>query len=163
MSPAISVASPAYGSDAPRKQEIHTPEWVWSVAQNSFGGRVSLDPCASSDPGYHFAKHNVLEERDGLKRIWVGTTYVNPPYKYLKNWLLKIQKEADRGTPIIALYPVRPHRQWWTDVTMGCTESYFLKPVVFEGYKATFPIPCVLSSWNVSLCIPLDKITGRLR
>lgn len=87
-------------------------------------------------------------ERDGLMERWVDYTYCNPPFSVLKDWMLKARHEGDDGLEIMLLTPVRPHRRWWRDVEDTSTETCFLDPITFEGYKASFPQPMCMMYWG---------------
>jgi DNA N-6-adenine-methyltransferase (Dam) len=127
---------------AVREQQIHTPECVLAVARETFGGTIWLDPCASParEP---FAVYNTYEASgNGLETEWEHGTFVNPPYKHLKDWLAKSAQHPHDSHMILC--PVRTNRSWWCAYASNVCAIAWLKPLKFEGYAQAFPAPLCL-------------------
>jgi len=130
------------GKPAERKQEILTPPEIVNVCKVMWADQISLDPCwcegSITDPldRYEYPK------QDGLKLPWCGYSYINPPYRDLKDWL---EYGPTQPAPQIWLVPVRTHRRWWRHWRDYCTDAYCeLDPVKFIGYDQFFPAPLLL-------------------
>lgn len=87
-------------------------------------------------------------ETDGLQVRWVDYTYCNPPFSHLKEWMLKARHEGEDEKEVMLLTPVRSNRKWWRDVEDTTTETCFLDPFCFLGYKSTFPQSMCMMYWG---------------
>jgi hypothetical protein len=157
-----------------REQAIDTPEEIVEGLLRFWGG-IALDPCSSPSsivPAdvkfyvpprievYHGRADGKLVEKTrtvfkavpgekcGLTDAWVDGTYANPPFKFLKDWLAKAQKEAKRTPEIIVLGPVRSQRKWWRAAARSATKVIYLDPVKFRGYRIGFPQGLCLMYWG---------------
>ena len=143
---AKSMISP--GTDRP--QEIYTPQSVIDVVLATFG-EIVLDPCSGPDSivPARIKYDGTAEQWDGLLSRWFRKTYFNPPYKNLRDWLIKADAEASQARPIIGLFPVRPHRKWFRDLLLNRSgvEIVYLDPLKFRGYDQAFPAPLCLVLW----------------
>lgn len=91
-----------------------TPQEVLDLVRKV--GPITLDPCSTvSNPTG--ARRVLTPEDDGLSHPWnkVGLNYVNPPYKYCKEWVVKAVAESSRGCEIVALIPARTDTRYWQD------------------------------------------------
>lgn len=90
-----------------------TPQDLWDALDAVHG--FTLDAAAAA----HNAKAATYYTRadDGLVQPWHGSTWCNPPYSGLMDWLAKAWSEWDRpGGPhsIVMLLPAnRPEQPWW--------------------------------------------------
>jgi len=137
----------ATGKRQERRQEILTPEPIADFAREVFGGQIAFDPCPASDLS-GFVKPQGWSHGDGLLDPWPNGTFCNPPYKYLKKWLIKALGEAGTGRSNIVLAPARSHRTWWREARNKASFVLELNPVTFVGYTAVFPVPMVLFGFN---------------
>lgn len=72
-----------------------TPKDLYDDLNKEFGP-FNFDPCPFPRP-----------EWDGLKVPWGSYNFVNPPYKYLKEWIKKSYEESLKGKNIVLLIPAR--------------------------------------------------------
>jgi hypothetical protein len=141
----------ATGLKTTRPQEILTPESVVKFCHLLWGEGVRLDPCASNLPeSVVKAEIRYVERDDGLQQVWLDRTYVNPPYKNLKQWMQLASQEARQGYRIAMLCPVRGHRDWWHEYRDTASVEVQLKPLKFVGYDQAFPAPLCLLLWNTT-------------
>jgi hypothetical protein len=102
-----------------------TPQNILDCARAYFRGPIPLDPATSAgnwtratryfcgpEPKFTPACKGVDNDelararRDGLAEPWDAPVWCNPPYgSALKDWLLKMRIESERGTPIISILP----------------------------------------------------------
>jgi hypothetical protein len=116
-----------------------TPESILDRARAYFGGPIPFDPatgpenpakalrfCAGA-PGTLFAQDLAPDDfarRNGLEVDWPAPAWVNPPYgKELRDWLLKIEREAARGTEILALLPCARWEQGYFTRALGAARA----------------------------------------
>ena len=128
------------GKPAERKQEVLTPQCIIDVC-NKLWGRIEFDPCPHPD-----ARTGAVSEApnnlSGMRVTWSNKTYINPPYKDLKDWLEYGQKQVGEQ---IWLVPVRTHRKWWRHWRDSWLDAHVeLDPLKFVGYKQVFPAPLLL-------------------
>ena len=93
---------------------------------------------------------------DGLAHSWAGERcFMNPPYgDVIKAWVSKARMEAERGTLVVGLLPVRTDTKWFhRHVYHAATEIRFLKGrLKFEGGKAlsSAPFPSMIVVWGTT-------------
>lgn len=158
-----SLASPGE-----RPQEIYTPSELVEPLREVWG-TIELDPCwgpgsivnatrtcyvpprisLSSTGAPKITFQAAPDELDGLTTPWCDYTFVNPPFKYLEQWLRKAEHEALYfGHEIAVLCPARAHRKWFRRLTRSADAVIDLDPVKFVGYRSAFPVPLVLIYWG---------------
>lgn len=97
-----------------------------------------------------------------LTAAWnARSAYVNNPFKWLEAWLRKCVEEAQRGTKIVQLGPVRTHREWWRPLVRTGHVVYLRYDVCFQGHRQAFPAPLALVSWNCIVPYLGERETGR--
>jgi hypothetical protein len=65
---------------------------------------------------------------DGLIIEWAATTFVNPPFSGLENWLKKAHNEWLKGKTIVMIIPPKTHLQSFHDVVLkNPVEIRFIK------------------------------------
>lgn len=127
-----------------RPQSILTPAYILDRLRQVWG-RISLDPAAPPEglPSLVEAEHEIRLPEDGLAYTWSDRTFVNPPYKHLKQWL---QHEYILPEARVAwLVPLRSHRKWWLQWAQTQDTIIALQGVKFHGYDAVFPAPVGLA------------------
>ncbi len=166
-----------------RKQEIYTPP-VLIEAILKVWPHIALDPCSGPESivgaqrSFYTPPSVVLtptgkqkivyipvggDSVDGLTTEWVDYTYANPPYKLLKDWLLKARVEGDiQEREVMMLVPARGHRTWFRDVLASASEVCDLNPVKFVGYKSAFPAPLLMVYWGAFREIFKNAFSGKI-
>jgi hypothetical protein len=80
-------------------------------------GTVDLDPCSNSKSNPNIpAKQLYTKAENGLKEIWKGRVYLNPPYgREIRKWVKKLHDEyqAHNTKEAIALLPARTDTKWF--------------------------------------------------
>jgi hypothetical protein len=132
-----------------RPQEILTPRAIIDLLP----WPVELDPCAcvGSLVPAKVCYYGQPEDEGGLILPWMDRTYCNPPYKDLKAWLERAQREHLRlngQAQFVMLAPVRTHRAWFRSAMAAGVKIKWLDPVKFHGYDQAFPAPLCLLGWG---------------
>lgn len=89
------------------KSQVHlTPRFIIDAL-----GPFDLDPCAATRRPFDCASKNYTRKDDGLKKIWEGLVWLNPPFdRYqVAAW---IEKLAEHGNGI-ALLHARLETDWF--------------------------------------------------
>ena len=74
-------------------------------------GPFNLDPCASLNRQWDNATKNYTIKQNGLKKVWKGFVWLNPPYgRQTGIWMEKLSKHPDGG---IALVFIRSDTKWF--------------------------------------------------
>jgi hypothetical protein len=102
-----------FSSETP---EHYTPRMVIDAVIECMGG-IDLDPCSNSheSPNVPAGEHFTADD-DGLRQVWRGRVYMNPPYgREIVDWVDKLVKAHESGsvTEAIALVPARTDTKWW--------------------------------------------------
>lgn len=135
-----------------------TPDSVLDLVRKV--GPIALDPCSTRKNPTQARKVYTPDE-DGLSKPWnvvAGLNYVNPPYRYCKEWIVKAVAESARGCEIIALVPARTDTRYWQDWIFPTAKSIcfwkgrikFLDPTG-EGdavARHPAPMPTALIYWG---------------
>lgn len=62
---------------------------------------------------------------DGLKQVWEGTVWCNPPYgREIGKW---VKKAAESNTTVVMLLPARTDTSWFHEYIYGKAEVRFVK------------------------------------
>jgi len=125
--------------------EWGTPQYLFSWLDSYCGFHFDLDPCSTDENAK--GKYHYTEKDDGLKRIWFGKVYLNPPYSHVKAWLDKMLIElcAWHIECAVVLVPARTDTSWWHKYAFLANEWWFLKgKLKFVGAESPAPFSSVL-------------------
>lgn len=139
-----------------KSEEWTTPQWLFDKINNMF--HIDLDPCTSNENPLNVDYVCTKDKNDGLKDIWFGNVFVNPPYnRAIVLWLDKAYRELRRNREvkrIIFLLPARTDTKWFhqyifDDVTLMYREFvehvWFIKGrLKFGGAKNSAPFPSMV-------------------
>jgi phage N-6-adenine-methyltransferase len=117
-----------------------TPRQLFRKLNNEFS--FDVDVCANSQ-NRKCDKYFDVDD-DGLKQIWSGVCWMNPPYgREIKHWVEKAHQETvvhGNADMVVCLVPVRSDTKWWHDFIMNAKEIRFLnKRLSFEGSNNKAP------------------------
>lgn len=120
------------------------------------------------------------EEDDGLKQTWPRRVWVNPPYgKVIREWLLKMEREARDGCEIVSLLPCARWEQGYfqhsfTAANLLCLirkRVAFIQPLTGDRVAGN-PYANMLVGWNcdrarwvhafapVGGCLAIERLSG---
>lgn len=125
----------------------------WSTPQNLFDElrkefNFSIDVCATKNN----AKCNryFSAEDDGLKQVWSGSCWMNPPYgREIGKWVRRAAESAGAGTIVVALLPARTDTRWFHGYILDKAEIRFIKGrLKFGASKNAAPFPSMIVVWR---------------
>jgi phage N-6-adenine-methyltransferase len=149
-----------------------TPQDFFDLINKEFP--FTVDVCATEDN----AKCTLFysPEKDGLKQIWKGVCWMNPPYgdpefpckkkckkkkclergfhneKYIpgiRDWVQKAYESAKNGTIVVGLLPARTDTKWFHDYIYNKAEIRFIRGrLKFGGCANSAPFPNMLVIWG---------------
>jgi len=119
---------------------------LWSTPQDFFNqqnalyGPFTLDVCADETN----AKCAVYFDKttDGLKQIWTGKCWMNPPYgREISKWMKKAYESAGNGTVVVCLVPARTDTKWWHDYAIKGQVTFIRGRLKFGDSENSAPFP----------------------
>jgi hypothetical protein len=126
------------------RSDWRTPDYVLQAAQRALI-RIRLDPAAGPG-GNPYAISCYTPAQDGLRQLWHGATWLNPPYGrgVTEKWIKKvvIELDASRVTEAIVLLKLAPETRWFRPLhARGAVQCQFRRRLRFDNGKggATFP------------------------
>jgi len=77
--------------------------------------KFTCDVCAT--PTLTKCKHFYTPEQDGLKQVWRGVCWMNPPYgdRGIGKWVRKAYESGQQGAVVVALLPMFTDTAWFWD------------------------------------------------
>ena len=100
---------------------------------------------------------------DGLKILWIGAVFCNPPYSKISAFLKKGLYHLANGDceKLVYLLPSRTDTAWFHDYCLKATEIRFLRGrLKFSGAKSSAPFPSMIvlfNEWKIS-DLPMELI-----
>lgn len=93
------------------------------------------------------AKEYFTETDDGLKRLWRGKVWCNPPYSNPGVWIRKAIEEKQHCEVIVMLLKSDTGTKWFHDLLRPNADVTFLRDRIrFNGERA--PWPCLLARFT---------------
>lgn len=157
----IAISEALYSS---KKVEWETPQPIFDFINKEW--HFDVDVCAL--PENAKCDTYYTPDQDGLKQIWLGVCWMNPPYgRDIAKWMRKAYNTAksNHGT-VVALVHARTDTKWWHDYAMKATYIIFIKGRLKFGNAATScPFPScfvIFEKGKVGLgCYPLIGAVDR--
>lgn len=141
----------------------------WSTPDDFFNKlneiyKFTLDPCATL-ANTKCEKFFTVND-DGLSKSWrLHTTFCNPPYSKMKDWVAKCFYESEQlDTKVVMLIPSRTDTKYWHDYVMKANRIIFVKGRLrFGGAKNVAPFPsCVVEfKQNTEMSVPIISAMDR--
>lgn len=102
-----------------------TPQDLFDELNNEF--HFDIDVCA--DESNHKCDKYYSKEQDGLKQIWMGTVWCNPPYgREISKWVEKgYNSHRLYNNCIVMLLHARTDTKWFHDYIYGKAEIRFIR------------------------------------
>lgn len=120
-------------------QEYETPDTLFNNlhAQFTFTRDVCASPENTKCPIYWTEQDNCLTQ------TWDGVNWMNPPYKYVKQFVKKAYEEREHAITV-CLIPARTNTKWWHDYCMRGEVWFICGRPKFKGCKYGLPQPLAL-------------------
>lgn len=81
-------------------------------------------------------------EQDGLKQVWTGVCWMNPPYgRTIGLWMKKAWESACAGATVVCLVPARTDTAWWHDYAARGRVTFLRARLKFGGHENSAPFP----------------------
>ena len=119
---------------------------LWATPQDFFNAldsefRFETDVCAL--PENAKCRNYYTPEVDGLKQIWKGVCWCNPPYgREIGKW---VKKAAESKCTVVMLLPARTDTKWFHEYIYGKAEVRFIRGrLKFGGSKNSAPFPSMV-------------------
>ena len=124
-----------------KNQEYATPENLFKVLDDEF--HFALDVCA--DENNKKVSNYYSESDDALSKDWIGTCWMNPPFKNMKDWIIKAYEESMKHeSTIVCLIPARTNNVWWHEYCMKGEIRFIKGRPKFDGCKHGLPQPLAI-------------------
>ncbi len=118
-----------------------TPDDFFAAQHKKHG--FTLDVCAT--PENAKCADYFTKEQDGLKQLWQGVVWMNPPYgRTIGNWMRKAYESFQDGAKVVCLVPARTDTAWWHDYAMKGRIEFIRGRLKFGGHKNSAPFPSAL-------------------
>ena len=115
-----------------------TPERTFAELDREFG--FTLDVCAL--PENAKCERFFSPDVDGLKQVWKGVCWMNPPYgREIGKWMRKAWESSLSGATVVCLVPARTDTGWWHDYAVKGAIRYIRGRLKFGGSKNPAPFP----------------------
>lgn len=136
-----------FNSIATNTDKWFTPKWIIDAL-----GKFDLDPCFLKDDErpWDTADNHYYAEIDGLKQVWNGRVWLNPPYDKAKTWFERMAQHNNG----IGLIFARTDTKWFHDYVFNKASGLLfwrgrIKFVAGNGQAtSTAPAASVLISYN---------------
>ena len=91
--------------------------------------------------------HPDPSRRDGLRGLWEGRVWCNPPYgRGIKDW---VKKASEHNDLVVMLLPARTDTAWFHDYCYGKSKIEFLRGrLKFGNAKTAAPFPSMVVVFN---------------
>jgi phage N-6-adenine-methyltransferase len=123
------------------RQDWETPTDLFQCLDAEFG--FELDVCATSANAKCSAFFS--PEVDGLRRLWRGVCWMNPPYgSAIRSWMAKAYQSSLEGATVVCLVPARTDTRWWHDFAMRGEIRFLRGRVHFGNGKNSAPFPSAI-------------------
>ena len=116
-----------------------TPKDLFDKLDEEF--EFQTDVCAIEQNAK--CKRFYTPEQDGLKQIWTGVCWCNPPYgRGIEKWM---KKAYESNATVVCLVPARTDTKWFHDFVLGKAEIRFIRGrLKFGNSKNSAPFPSML-------------------
>jgi phage N-6-adenine-methyltransferase len=124
-----------------------TPQALFDALDAEF--HFTLDVCAVPENAKCSAFHSPAE--DGLRQVWQGVCWMNPPYgRAIGLWVAKAHAAAREGATVVALLPARTDTAWWHQYVAKAADIRYLRGRLrFGTAKNGAPFPSAVVVFKV--------------
>lgn len=125
--------------------EYSTPADLFEELDKEFN--FNLDPCCTDENTK--CNNYFTKAEDGLKQVWDGSVFMNPPYgRDIIKWMAKAHdavKVSKTAQVVVCLVPSRTDTKWWHTYAMVADEVRFLRGrLKFGDCNNSAPFPSAI-------------------
>lgn len=123
-----------------RTDEWPTDPAVFAELEAKYGP-FDLDPCAS--PENAKCPRYFTRADDGLRQVWTGRVFMNPPYgRAIGVWMRKAKESAETTAElVVCLVPARTDTAWWHDYAVRGEIDFLRGRLRFGDCSSPAPFP----------------------
>lgn len=119
-----------------------TPQDFFDMLDREFG--FEIDVCALPENTKCIRFFSPAE--DGLKQIWKGICWMNPPYgREIGPWVRKAYESSLTGATVVCLLPARTDTKWWHNYVEKAEKRFIKGRLKFGGMQNSAPFPNVVA------------------
>lgn len=123
------------------KHDWETPQFLFDGLNAEFG--FELDVCATEANAK--CKRFFSADDDGLKQVWAGVCWMNPPYgREIERWIAKAFESAKSGALVVCLVPARTDTRWWHKYVTRGEIRYLRGRLKFGTAENSAPFPSAI-------------------
>lgn len=121
---------------------------LWATPQSFFDKynekyMFTLDVCAL--PENAKCKKYFTPEMDGLKQVWQGVCWMNPPYgRNIGSWVKKAYESSLNGATVVCLLPSRTCTKWFHDYCLKGKIEFIKGRLKFGDSNNSAPFPSII-------------------
>ena len=121
---------------------------LWATPQKFFDElniefHFETDVCANIENAKCAKFYDI--EQDGLKQIWKGICWMNPPYgRAIKHWIKKAYESSLQGATVVCLLPARTDTAWFHDYCMKGEIRFIRGRLKFGKQQNNAPFPSMI-------------------
>ena len=146
------------------RQDWETPLALFRLLDAEFG--FELDVCAT--PANAKCHSFFSPEADGLRQMWRGVCWMNPPYGVaIGAWMAKAYQSSLEGAMVVCLVPSRTDTKWWHEFAMRGELRFLQGRVSFGSGESTAPFPSAIVIFRpkryLSMALTPPRIARRRR
>lgn len=124
-----------------KNQEYATPWELFNKLDEEFN--FTLDVCADKDN--RKVDTYYTKDDNALIKDWKGVCWMNPPYKDMKQWVIKAYNESlKHDSIVVCLIPARTNTNWWHEYCMKGEIRFIKGRPKFEGCVHGLPQPLAI-------------------
>jgi len=130
------------------KDDWETPDEIFDEYNTKFGFDI-IDVCANENN--HKCDNYFTQKDDGLRLIWTGKCWMNPPYgREIGEWVKKaMYSSLYTDAIVVGLLPARTDSKWFHDFVYGFSDIVFIRGrLKFKGAKWNAPFPSMIAIWG---------------
>ena len=145
-------------------QNWETPLKLFRLLDAEFG--FELDVCAT--PANAKCHSFFSPETDGLRQMWRGVCWMNPPYgAAIGAWMAKAYQSSLEGAMVVCLVPSRTDTKWWHEFAMRGELRFLQGRVSFGNGEGTAPFPSAIVIFRpkryLSMALTPPRVAKRRR
>lgn len=124
-----------------KSYEWETPQWLFDKYDKLYN--FDIDVCATSENAK--CKKFFTKEDDGLRQVWSGSCWMNPPYdKEIGKWIAKAYSSSIEGATVVCLVPARTDTAWLHDYAMKGKIEFLRGRIKFSNCDNPAPFPSAI-------------------